>query len=141
MDPKEARELEALLEAWPKDQEGLKRCLLELKAAALKVPGASLGFVSRPGVSHSLRFDLEPRPAGRARPVFFLTDVVDLGGELMLSVCFYEDEISDPAQLGNAIPRGLFDETGYCFDAEEYDPAQMAYLTARLAEAASAARP
>ena len=140
MDPKQAQELEALLAGWPAAQEGLKRCLLELKAAALEVPGAVLGLVSRPGVSHSLRFDLRPRPAGRERPVFFLCDVVDLGDELMLSVCFYEDEISDPEQLGNAIPRGLFDETGYCFDAEEYDPDQIAYLTRRIAEAAAAAR-
>lgn len=128
-------ELERFLAAWPPAQAGLKRALLTLREWATALPGAALSFVARPGVSHSLRFDLDPRPAGRARQVFFLVDVVDDGGELFLSVCFYEDEVSDPQELGNAIPQGLFMETGYCFDVDGYDDEQMAYLKARLAEA------
>lgn len=129
------RELEQFLAAWPPDQEGLKHALLALKASAGALPGAVLSFVARPGISHSLRFDLAPRPTGRQRQVFFLVDVVNSGGELFLSVCFYEDEITDPQELGNAIPQGLFMETGYCFDVDTYDQAQMAYLNERLAEA------
>lgn len=134
-----AQQFEQFLEYWPADLAGLKKAYLQLKAWAEALPGAKTGFVARPGVSHSLRFDLEPRPAGRQRPVFFLVDVVDAGGERFLSVCFYEDEVSDPQDLGNAIPQGLFQETGYCFDLEDDDPDLLAYLLERLAQAHAAA--
>lgn len=132
-------ELELFLQQWPAAQAGLKRALTTLRAWAEALPGATLAFVARPGVSHSLRFDLDPKPAGRQRPVFFLVDVVASAGELFLSVCFYEDETSDPDELGNAIPQGLFMETGYCFDVDDYDEAQLTYLHARLQEAHAAA--
>jgi hypothetical protein len=132
-------ELESFLAQWPASQAGLKRSLTILRAWAQDLPGSALSFVARPGVSHSLRFDLDPKPAGRQRPVFFLVDVVASAGELFLSVCFYEDEVSDPEDLGNAIPQGLFMETGYCFDVDDYDEAQMTYLRARLLEAHAAA--
>lgn len=125
-------ELNAYLAAWPADQAGLKKALVELRQAALALAGASETFIARPGISHSLRYDLDPRPAGRARQVFFLVDVVQDAGVRFLSVCFYEDEVDDPEELGNAIPQGLFSETGYCFDVDDYDPDQMTYLLARL---------
>lgn len=135
-----AGQFQEFLEHWPAGQAGLKRAYVQLKAWAEVLPGAAASFLARPGVSHSLRFDLEPRPSGRQRPVFFLIDVVDDGGERFLSVCFYEDEITDPRELGNAIPQGLFQETGYCFDLEDDDPDFLAYLRQRLAEAHAAAR-
>ena len=128
-------EIKRFLEGWPPAQTGLQRAFLTLKSWAEALPGASASFVARPGVSHSLRLDLDPRPPGRARQVFFLVDVVPAGGELFLSVCFYEDEVSDPQELGNAIPQGLFRETGYCFDVDDYDQEQMDYLRERLIEA------
>jgi hypothetical protein len=128
-------DINELLEAWPPEQAKLRECLLELKACAESLPGAAPSFVSRPGISHSLRFDLDPRPNHRARPVFFLVDVVADGPEYFLSVCFYEDEISDPLEMGNAIPQGLFAETGYCFDVEEPDPDLQAYLNQRIKQA------
>lgn len=124
--------LNAYLEAWPAAQAGLKQVLVELRQAALALAGASEAFITRPGVSHSLRYDLDPRPAGRVRQVFFLVDVVEDAGVRFLSVCFYEDEVDDPEELGNAIPQGLFQETGYCFDVDDHDPEQLAYLLARL---------
>ncbi len=132
-------ELKAFLEAWPPAQEELKRAYVDLFAWARELPGAAWSFLARPGISHSLRLDLDPRPRGRRRPVFFLVDAVDDGGERFLSVCFYEDEISDPEELGNAVPQGLFQETGYCFDLEDDDPVLMPYLRARLLEAHQAA--
>lgn len=137
--PRPLPELERFLSQWPAAQAGLKRSLTTLRAWAEALPGAALSFVARPGVSHSLRFDLDPRPVGRQRPVFFLVDVVASAGERFLSVCFYEDEVTDPEDLGNAIPQGLFMETGYCFDVDDYDEDQMAYLRARLLEAHAAA--
>lgn len=134
-----AEHLAQFLEEWPAGQAGLKRAYEQLKTWAEALPGARASFLARPGVSYSLRFDLAPRPVGRQRPVFFLVDVVDDGGERFLSVCFYEDEVSDPEELGNAIPQGLFMETGYCFDLENDDPQFLAYLHERLAEAHAAA--
>lgn len=126
---------ETYLEQWPAAQAAVKKALVELRAAALGLDGAAESFVARPGISHSLRYDLDPKPAGRRRPVFFLIDVVEAGGEHFLSVCFYEDEIEDPRELGNAIPQGLFQETGYCFDVDEYDREQIDYLRGRLSQA------
>lgn len=134
------RQFREFLEQWPAGLAGLKRAYLQLKDWAEALPGVAGGFLARPGVSHSLRFDLAPRPAGRQRPVFFLVDVVDDGGERFLSVCFYEDETTDPQDLGNAVPQGLFQETGYCFDLEDDDPDFLAYLRQRLGEAHAAAR-
>ncbi len=133
-------ELDRFLAAWPAEQAGLKRACLWLLERAQALPGALWSFLARPGISHSLRFDLAPRPAGRLRPVFFLVDVVNSGGELFLSVCFYQDETSDPDELGNAIPQGLFQETGYCFDVDDFDQAQLDYLRLRLGEAHARAR-
>jgi len=127
------------LASWPGEQAGLKHAFLSLKSQAEALPGAVCSFVSRPGISHSLRFDLGPRPQGRARPVFFLVDVVSDGGSYFLSACFYADEITDPQELGNAVPAGLFEETGYCFDVEEDEAGLIAYVKERLSEAHRAA--
>ena len=133
------RELGALLQEWPSGQEDLKEMFLSLGESAAALAGARASLISRPGVSHSLRFDLNPRPAGRRRPVFFLVDVVPAGEEIFLSVCFYQDEIGDPEDLGNAIPQGLFQETGYCFDVDQLDQELLTYLRQRLVEAHLAA--
>lgn len=136
----EAAELQQFLDQWPASQDGLKKSLLSYRQGVLALPGVREMFLARPGVSHSLRWDLDPRPAGRERPLFALVDVVPLGGEeMMLSVCFYEDEVSDPHGLGNAIVQGLFAETGYCFDLEAEAPALVAYCLRRAAEAHAAA--
>jgi hypothetical protein len=134
-----AKEFGEFLALWPPAQEGLRRAYLWLKERAESLPGAVWSFIPRPGVSYSLRFDLVPRPSGRQRQVYFLVDVVGAAGEFFLSVCYYEDEVSDPDELGNAIPQGLFMETGYCFDVDGFDEKQLAYLDARLNEAHAAA--
>lgn len=134
--------LSIVLDDWPAQQAGLKKAFMRLKAYAEAKAGTKWSLVSRPGVSYSLRFDLEPRPAGRQRPVFFLTDIV-VAGELFLSVCFYEDEISDPHEMGNAIPQGLFQETGYCFDVDDDNCGEemlLSYLEDRIDEAHPKAR-
>jgi len=135
-----SHQLDPLLESWPSQQQGLKEALLTLQQTATSLPDCTQELVSRPGVSHSLRFSLEPRPDGRKRPLFCLLDVVPLEGEYFLSVCFYQEEINDPQELGNAIPQGLFGETGYCFDLDDDDPALVAYLQERIREAHAAAR-
>lgn len=126
-------ELSAL---WPQGQRELWAAFVELHQSVRELPGTDCQLVCRPGVSYSLRAMIpEPDPA-RLRPVFFLVDVVVSEVDpWFLSVCFYEDEISDPQGLGNPVPQGLYQETGYCFDLETYDQILISYVKQRLLEA------
>jgi hypothetical protein len=133
--------LTEFLEQWPAAEAGLKKSLLAYRGGVLDMPGVGESFLPRPGVSYSLRWDLDPRPQGRGKPLFAMADVVPLGqDELMLSLCFYGDDISDPEELGNFIPGGLYGENGHCFDLEGDDPDLVAYCLKRAAEALDAAR-
>jgi hypothetical protein len=94
-----------------------------------------LQFVSRPGVSYSLR----PKHSNqKERELFAMIDVID-DAERWLSVCFYGDMISDPGERGEIIPGGLAGSDGYCFDMFEDDEDMAHYLVDRLLEAAAAA--
>lgn len=139
MDNTQPLRIEQLLASWPPDQPELLTVFNHLSSTAREMPGVKSELVSRPGVSHSFRAALEfPKP-GRNRPVFLLIDVVVSQSEpWFLSVCFYADEITDPEELGNPIPKGLYEETGYCFDVETLDE-QMDYLIERMKEAHAAA--
>lgn len=133
-------ELKDFLANWPQEEVALKQAYLAIKTQAEGLAQVAWSFVPRPGVSYSLRFDLAPRPQGRERPLFFLLDVVDVDGVRMLSACFYAEEMTDPEELGDAIPGGLFGETGYCFDLEGDAQELAAYVSQRVAEAHAAAR-
>lgn len=136
--------LNRLVAAWPPMQRPLRQMFVELSDHVRRFPGVEWSLIERRGVSFSFRATLAEPPPGRERPVFFLVDViVSEADPWWLSVCYYEDEISDPSGEGNAIPRGLFDETGYCFDALDLDDAQLGYLKERIFEAyvASGGRP
>ncbi len=94
-----------------------------------------LQFVSRPGVSYSIR----PKHSNQKdRELFAMIDVID-DTERWLSVCFYGDMISDPGERGEIIPGGLAGSDGYCFDMFEDDEDIAHYLVDRLVEAATAA--
>lgn len=93
-----------------------------------------LQFVSRPGVSYSMR----PKHGNQKdRDLFAMIDVID-DAERWLSVCFYGDMISDPNGHGEVIPGGLAGSDGYCFDMFEDDEDLGRYLVDRLLEAAAA---
>ena len=77
----DAKELQKFLDEWPTAQAGLKISLAAYREGVLELPGVVESFVARPGVSYSLRWDLDRRPAGRQRPLFALVDVVPLGGD------------------------------------------------------------
>ena len=132
-DPSSVQEV---LAGWPADQEGLARAFEELTRSAAQMTETVVEVITRLGVSHSFRATLIDPSGKRVRPVYFLVDVVVSSSDpWFLSVCYYEDEITDPEELGNPIPQGLFQETGYCFDVEAYDPELLGYLRDRLAEA------
>ncbi len=128
-----------LFNAWPENQQPLQEVFKDLIGIALAKPGVKGELISRPGVSHSFRASAHGGP-DRNRPLFFLVDVVVSAAEpWFLSACFYEDEVSDPEERGDAIPEGLFNETGYCFDVEEADDDLQAYIKIRMDEAFRAA--
>jgi hypothetical protein len=97
----------------------------------------TLTFVARPGVSYSMRPVHESQTE---RDKFAIVDVIDDDpNERWLSVCFYEDMITDPYERGELIPGGLAGKDGYCFDLYENDKELALYLLDRLKEAGVAA--
>lgn len=124
-----------LIEGWSQDPAQVKRAFLHLTGFLSERSGVVLRLKSRPGVSYSLRASLKDQ-GDEARPLFALVDVVDDDpGQRWLSVCFYEDRVSDPLEMGNIVPKGLLGEDGYCFDVTEYREEMMAYLEERILEA------
>jgi len=117
----------AFLADWPDDP--MRRAFIDLADTVAGLPGVTCDFVARPGVSYSLR----PRhEAQRERTLFAMIDVID-DQPRWLSVCFYEDMISDPEGAGDLVPGGLAGSDGYCFDLT--DPDRLEYVRARLLEA------
>jgi len=124
-------EIAAFLADWL--DEPMRRSFAALSELVLGLPGVSCDFVARPGVSYSLR----PRhEAQKDRALFAMIDVID-DRPRWLSVCFYEDMISDPEGAGDLVPGGLAGGDGYCFDIGEAD--RLPYVHARLMEAFRAA--
>jgi hypothetical protein len=117
----------AFVADWP--DEPMRRVFIELAEMLNGLPGVTCDFIARPGVSYSLR----PRhKKQQERPLFAMIDVID-DEPRWLSVCFYEDMISDPEEAGDLVPGGLAGSDGYCFDLTT--PERLAYVGARLMEA------
>lgn len=125
--------VETFIEAWRAGDSSMKECFLALFRTVSAFTDTTLDFVARPGISYSLR----PRHANQQdRQLFAIIDVIDDDPEeRWLSVCFYEDMITDPEERGEVIPGGLAGSDGYCFDVFKADGAVVPYLTARLQEA------
>ena len=126
-----------LLESWQADPIAAKPAFLALYDWLAGQADVHLELVARPGVSYSLR----ARHAGqKARPFFAMVDVVDDDpAERWLSVCFFNDMVSDPDELGDFAPGGLFEQDALCLNLDEDNAAMRAYILARLAEAAQKA--
>ncbi|MFP4159788.1 MAG: hypothetical protein ACLFQ9_07045 [Desulfobacterales bacterium] len=123
--------LENFINDWSSDAAGCRQVFLELKSHLDKYEDIALDFVPRPGVTYSLRAS---RLQQKKRPLFALIDVIDENPR-WLSVCFYEDLVTDPEEFGDMVPQGLLGEDGYCFDVESRDPAFVQYLCRRIDEA------
>jgi len=80
---------------------------------------------------------MRPRHARQTkRDKFAIIDIIDDDpSERWLSVCFYEDMITDPQEKGELIPGGLSGSDGYCFDMYENDEETAKYILDRLHEA------
>ena len=122
---------------WQKDANNIKKDFLFLKNNFESRSDVKLDFIARPGVSYSLR---AAHTAQKKRTLFVMVDIIDDDPEnRWLSVCFYGEMITDPDEKGDLIPEGLLGEDGYCFDHEEGNDADIAYIQARIDEAYSAA--
>lgn len=130
-------EIDSFLESWQGENEPMCQWYSSLYQELLKVPEVQLEFMARPGVSYSIRPKLSSQ---KERGLFAIVDVIDDDpAERWLSVCFYEDMITDPQERGELIPGGLAGGDGYCFDMFDDDAEAGEYLLARLREAAKSA--
>lgn len=97
-----------------------------------KLENITLNFKARPGISFSLR----GAHKHQEREFFVLIDVIDDDPQQRwLSVCFYNDMVTDPQNLGDWIPQGIFGEDARCFDVDELDEDFIAYVCTRIKEA------
>ena len=131
--------IEALLKSWTQDTCGAKDAFISLKDTPEGIEGAVLSFHPRAGISYSLRaalFDKKDKPLR----LFSFVDIVEDASGKWLSVCFYEEMITDSMDLGEKIPQGLLGEDGYCFHVTEYDERLIVYLKEKILEAFSFVR-
>ena len=124
-----------LLEEWSGDPGNVKKVFLKLKEKISRKKGVKLDFKSRPGVSYSLRGSISKTPEKKLH-LFTLIDIIDDDSDnRWLSVCFYEEKITDPGREGEVVPAGILGEDGYCFDVFEYNESELTYLYKRIDEA------
>lgn len=123
--------LEELISSW--DDCDARTAFLAFRQALAAVNGVALEFNSRPGITYSLR---GLNPARTARPLFALIDVIDDDpDQRWLSVCFYEDMVTDQGRQGDCIPQGILGEDARCFNVDEGDEDLVAYVVERIHEA------
>ena len=121
------------LASWSDTATQTRKTFLELKDHLTAKPETVFDFLPRPGVSYSLRFKHRDQSL---RPMFAMIDIIDDDPEnRWLSVCFYNDMITDPDEKGDYVPEGLLGEDACCFDIEDRDESLNRYVCDRLDEA------
>jgi len=125
--------LSEILQQWTDDGQGVKDAFVRLAERFSKKNNVVLSFVSRPGVSYSLRGSV--RAQGGTMTLVTLIDIVDDPESRWLSVCFYDACVTDPAEEGNMVPKGVLGIDGYCFDLFENSEGFSSYLEQRIDEA------
>lgn len=128
---KSLSELHDFIDGWSDSSERNKEAFVRLKNRLEAQGGVVLEFVSRPGVTYSLRAS---HPNQSRRSLFVMADVIE-DDPRWLSVCFYGDMIADPDEQGDFVPEGLLGEDAMCFDIDQYDDALLKYVEDRLDEA------
>jgi hypothetical protein len=128
-------EMSEFLEGWTNDPQDMKGAFIRLKERASGKEHVTFSFISRPGVSYSLRAAMD-NLGETGRPLFVMIDIIDDDSEnRWLSVCFYHDMVEDPDEKGDFVPGGLLGEDGLCFDLDEHDEALISYVGQRIDEA------
>ena len=128
-------ELEAFVSTW--ESCDAKDAFLVFRQTLEAVDGVNLDFKARPGITYSLR---GAHPAQQERDLFVLIDVIDDDPEQRwLSVCFYDDLVTDEQEQGDWVPGGLMGEDARCFNVDEADEDLVTYVVERIREAGTAA--
>ena len=131
----EYQDMCALLDGWTKGPDHIKNAFIKLKDNILKKENITVNFISRPGITYSLRATVKENPQ-IDRPLFGMMDIIDDDPDnRWLSVCFFEEMISDPDDKGDFVPEGLLGEDACCFDFEENDDTVLQYIQQRIDEA------
>lgn len=128
------KEIESFIEQWPESPDRNRELFQKLYDFLKQLDGAGMEFHARPGITYSMR----GVPKGESEyALFVMVDVIE-DQPRWLSVCFYEQMVSDPDGKGDSVPGGLLGEDAICFDAESYDDVLFAYLCERITEASKA---
>lgn len=128
------KEIDSFVEKWPQSPDRCRDLFQKIYDFLKQLDGAGIEFHVRPGITYSLR----GVPDGESEyALFVMADVIE-DQPRWLSVCFYEQMVSDPDGRGDSVPGGLLGEDGICFDAESHDDALFAYLCERINEACKA---
>ena len=131
------QQLESFIENWTETQEQNKKAFVRLRDYVASKTGVNLDFIPREGLTYSLRAVHEKQ---KNKPLFVMVDVIE-DTPRWLSVCFYNEMITDSDENGDFVPDGLLGEDALCFDLEEYNEEGIRYVEARMDEAyKSAAR-
>ncbi|MBU0946163.1 MAG: hypothetical protein KJ804_17120 [Proteobacteria bacterium] len=125
------QKLNTFIEEWREEPGNNKEIFLHFRDYLSQKEGVSLDFISRPGVTYSLR---AVHADQKGKDLFVMVDVIE-DASRWLSVCFYGDMITDPQEKGDFVPGGLLGEDAVCFDLEERDEGLIRYVEARLDEA------
>lgn len=125
------QELNAFINDWKETAESNKEIFLHFRDYLSAKEGVTLDFISRPGITYSLR---AVHAAQRDKELFVMVDVIE-DVSRWLSVCFYQEMIGDPEEKGDFVPGGLLGADAVCFDLEKRDEGLICYVEARLDEA------
>ena len=124
-----------LLDGWIRDSLYIKNAFIKFKDNLLKKDNITVNFISRPGITYSLRATVKENPQ-IDKPLFVMVDIIDDDPEnRWLSVCFYGEMITDPDDNGDFVPEGLLGEDACCFDLEEEADSTLKYIQQRIDEA------
>ena len=137
MDETLAGELATFIDSWAADPNMTRPCFLAFKEHLEGLNGIKLDFISRPGITYSLRATHENQ---QKRNLFAMVDVIDDDpADRWLSVCFYKELVDDPKELGDEVPEGLLGEDAKCFDLYASDDSMVEYIKDQLGTACEAA--
>ena len=131
MKKEQDRELNTFIDEWKEAPGGNREVFLHFREYLSKKEGVTFDFISRPGVTYSLR---AVHADQKEKDLFVMVDVIE-DVSRWLSICFYKDMIADPEGKGDFVPEGLLGEDALCFDLEQPDDAFIRYIEARLDEA------
>ena len=129
-DPK-IYELNEFINQWTDSANQTKKAFLQLLEHLKQKDQIQFEFIPREGLTYSLRAS---HPNQKNRPLFGMIDVIE-DDPRWLSVCFFGEMINDPEDKGDMVPEGLLGEDAHCFDIENYEAAEIAYVADRLDEA------